>query len=208
MKTVALACSLFFVAVCSNAQTPAVTENGDEVILYDNGTWKYIREPEQRDPDMNPTPFSKSDNATFQVKSKKIPVSIWINPKKWAFQKSDPNDASEFEFTLKNEEAHGMLISEKIEIPLQTLKQIAFENAKEAAPDIQIVKEEYRTINNTKMLCMQMEGTIQGITFTYFGYYFANENGTLQFLTYTSKNLLSTYYEEMENLLNGLVIGQ
>lgn len=208
MKTIFLAASLFFVAVYSNAQIPAVTESGDEVLLYNDGTWKYIKEPENSTPTTNPTTFTKGDDATFQVKSKKMPAHIWINPKKWSFQKSGPDDASEYEFELKGEDAHGLLIAEKIEIPLPDLKNIAFENAKEVAPDIEIIHEEYRTVNGVRVLCMQMNGTIQGIKFTYYGYYFSSESGTVQFLTYTSQNLFSTYRKDMEELLNGLVLAQ
>lgn len=98
-----------------------------------------------------------------------------------------------------------MLISEKIQIPIETLKGIAYENAKNAAPDIKIIKEEYRTVNSIKVLMMQMSGTIQGIKFIYFGYYYSNTNGTIQFITYTSENLFKTYFDDIELFLNGLV---
>jgi hypothetical protein len=52
---------------------------------------------------------------------------------------------------------------------------------------------------------LQMTGTIQGIKFTYFGYYYSNANGTIQFLTYTSDNLFSSYQKDIEEFLNGLV---
>lgn len=208
MKTIFIAASLFFVVVCGSAQTPAVTENGDEVLLYNDGTWKYIKQPENRELATNPQPFTKNDDATFQVKSKKVPISIWINPKKWSFQKSGPNDASEYEFELKGEDAHGLLIAEKIAIPLQNLKDIAFENAKEVSPDIEIVHQEYRNVNGVTVLCMQMDGTIHGTRFTYYGYYFTSELGTIQFLTYTSQNLFPTYREQMETLLNGILLAQ
>ena len=97
-----------------------------------------------------------------------------------------------------------MVISEKLEIPLESFKSIALENAKSVAPDIKIVKEEYRTVNGLKVLCLQMNGTMQGIKASYYGYYFSNTNGTVQFLTYTSQNLLDSYRPEIENLLNGL----
>ena len=85
------------------------------------------------------------------------------------------------------------------------MKSIAFENAKSAAPDIRIVDEEYRIVNGTKVLMIQMSGTIQGIKFTYYGYYYSNENGTIQLLTYTATNLLKEYNQDIEAFLNGLV---
>lgn len=98
-----------------------------------------------------------------------------------------------------------MILSEKIEIPLETLKSIAVENAKSVAPDLSIVKEEYRTVNGLKLLLMQMNGTMQGVKFSYYGYYYSNNQGTVQFITYTSQNLMDSYIPEIEKLLNGIV---
>ena len=52
---------------------------------------------------------------------------------------------------------------------------------------------------------MHMTGTIQGVKFTYYGYYYSNSNGTIQFLSYTGNNLIKTYLNDIEILLNGLV---
>ena len=81
---------------------------------------------------------------------------------------------------------------------------IAFNNAKKVAPDVQIVTKEKRLVKDKTIHFMQMKGTIQGIKFTYLGYYYSDSHGSLQFLTYTSQNLLENYRAEMENLLNGL----
>ena len=98
-----------------------------------------------------------------------------------------------------------MNITEKVEVPLEALKYNANENGRAVAPDLKIVKEEYRTVNGTKVLLIQMNGTTQGIKFSYFGYYYSNSNGTIQFVTYTSQNLLDTYENDCEELLNGIV---
>ncbi|MCC7520261.1 MAG: hypothetical protein IT220_01380, partial [Flavobacteriaceae bacterium] len=103
------------------------------------------------------------------------------------------------------EDLYGMIISEKVEIPLETLRSIAIENGKSVAPDLKIMKEEYRTVNGLKLLLLQMNGTMQGIKFSYYGYYYSNTNGTVQFITYTSQNLLNSYIPEIEKLLNGIV---
>jgi len=51
-----------------------------------------------------------------------------------------------------------------------------------------------------------MEGTIKGIQFDYLSYYYSDTNGSIQFITYTSKNLLKHYQGEMEALLNGFIL--
>jgi hypothetical protein len=91
---------------------------------------------------------------------------------------------------------------------LENLKKLAIKNAKNAAPDLRVVKEEYRIVNGVKVLFMQMNGTIQGIQFSYYGYYYSFKGGSIQFLTYTAQNLLDEFRPSFESLLNGLVIKQ
>jgi len=48
-----------------------------------------------------------------------------------------------------------MIITEKVEIPLKSLKNIALVNVKSVAPDVSVVMEEYRNVNGLKVLCLQ-----------------------------------------------------
>jgi hypothetical protein len=98
-----------------------------------------------------------------------------------------------------------MIITEKFKMPIETLIKYALVNAKSAAPDFQITRQEYRKVNGHKILMMQLTGTIEGIKLCYFGYYWADENGTFQFLTYTTQELLNQYSEDIEKFLNGIV---
>lgn len=190
------------------AQTTALTEKGETVILYPDGTWKYSStdEPALREIPVNTDNFVKPLDATFQVKSKSVPgAAVWISPKLWSFENGKGEDAAEYEFNLRNEDAYGMMITEGIEIPLLSLRDIAIENARRAAPDLEIKKEEYRTVNGVKVLCLQMNATIRGIPFSYLNYYYSSKSGSIQLLTYTSANLFNGYRSRMEMLLNGLV---
>lgn len=198
---------LFMASVLSiYGQKRAVTETGEEVFLYDDGTWKYKENPiEEKEIHVNTKRFTKNKESSFLLKSNKVNVGIWLNPKKWSFNKAEGASESEYQFELKSGDLYGMLIAEKIEIPLETMRLIALENGREAAPDLHIVKEEYRKVNGLKVLLLQMNGTMQGVKFSYYGYYFSNSNGTLQFITYTAQNLLEEHKGTCEELLNGLV---
>ncbi len=207
MKKIAVVLiSLFFVNVMQ-AQKKAVTETGEEVNLYDDGSWKYVNEDQllEKEISTNTINFKKDKESIFLLKSKKLNVGVWLNPKLWSFEKSTNNSDAEYSLHLKGADLYGMIISEKIEIPLETLKSLAVKNAMDAAPDMKIVKEEYRIVNGIKVLLLQMNGTMQGVKFTYYGYYFSNTNGSVQFVTYTSKKLFESYKPKMESLLNGIV---
>ena len=191
----------------ANAQINAITDSGDEVVLYDDGTWEYLNDSMVTASEIpeNSKEFITDKKSTFLVKSKKLNIGIWINPKTWSFSKGTDKDAYEFQFQKKGDDLYAMLIAEKTQIPVETLKEIAISNAKDAAPDIKVIKEEYRNVNGKRVFMMQMAGTIQGIRFTYFGYYYSNSNGTIQLLAYTGENLFSEYQAEIELFLNGLV---
>jgi hypothetical protein len=188
------------------AQINAITESGEEVYLFDDGTWKYVHQTEEAASIIprNKLPFYKEKDQIFQVKSTKTNFGIWINPKKWTFKKQSVNADVEYEFQLRGEDLYGMFITEKLEIPLSSLKKIAYENATLAAPDAIVTEEEYRTVNDLDVLMMKMEGTIDGIRFIYHGYYYSNESGTMQLVMYTGKNLMEDYVQEAIAFLNGL----
>ena len=198
---------LILVASAASAQQKAVTDTGEDVFLYDDGTWRYAEERADVPTDIatNPKEFSKPAKASFLVKSTIVKNGVWIDQKKWTFRKATNNESAEFEFQLKDGDLYGMLIAEKIEIPLITLRKIALDNARNAAPDIKVTKEEYRTVNGLKVLLLQMEGTMQGIKVAYYGYYFSDANGTVQLITYTAQSLLPEHVSISEDFLNGFV---
>lgn len=189
------------------AQINAVTQTGDEVMLYKDGTWKYLNdfaETETMIP-INNIEYKKTNNLTFLVKSNRFNIGLWINPKEWTFVKGTNNDAYEYEFEKKGEDLFGMMITEKVEIPLKSLRKIALKNARSAAADARITKEEFRKINGNQVLMLQMEGTLEGVKFVYFGYYFSNSNGSVQLIVYTGENLFKEYKNDIEQFLNGFV---
>ena len=208
MKHQLIALIIILIPFVCIAQQTAITQTGEEVILYVDGTWKYkyTEDAETYEIPMSKKRFKKDKNATFLLKSKVINMGFWLNPKVWSFENATDNNEAEYDLTLRGEDLYAMIISEKVEIPLETLKGIAYENGLAVSPDLQIIDQEYRMINGQKVLYLKMYGTIQGIKFAYFGYYFSNETGTLQYICYTSQNLIEKYEDVCEELLNGLVV--
>lgn len=191
--------------VTASAQIKAVTENGDEVILNADGTWLYLNEGiQETDIPTNKSKFTKSSSASFLLKSK-IGLGFYMDPKKWKFSKGTSDEDAEFNIELKNGDLYAIIISEKFDIPLASMREIALINGRDAAPDLHIVKQEYRMVNGIKVLMLEMNGTVQGIKVAYVSYYFSDEDGTVQFVTYTSQSMLKDYRDDIEELLNGMV---
>jgi hypothetical protein len=207
MKQTILTIALTAVCSLSQAQIKAITENGEEVVLFENGQWEYTEGNEYVEEEilMNPVKFTRPATSAFLLKSTKFNVGTYLDSKKWTIEKGKGDDAYEYQLTLNQGDLYAMMITEQVEIPLESLKAIALENARDVAPDVYVVKEEYRMVNGLRVLMMQMNGTLSGIKFSYYGYYFSSEKGTIQFIGYTSQNLLSKYQKTIEDLLNGLV---
>lgn len=190
-----------------NAQQSAITQTGDEVLLFEDGTWTYkdTSVSVASSISVNPQPFEKPEQASFLLKSAAGGIGVWLNPKEWTFKKASDNPSAEYEFRLKAADLYGMLIAEGIEIPLDNLREIAIANARAAAPDLTVTDQEYRTVNGLDVLMMRMSGTMRGVKFAYLGYYYSDDSGSYQFLTYTSQKLIEQHLPACEALLNGIV---
>ena len=186
------------------AQRYATTDEGLRVQLNDDGTWVLLEKDTSTAITVNPKAFTKPSTAIAVKKSVENNTSLNYNPVKWKSSKDKNNEDAEFEFDHVKGNAYAMMITEKIEIPLESLKNIFFENLLENAPDAKINNAEYRTVNGLKLLHMEVSGTMQGIKFVYFGYFFSNEKGTTQLVCYTAKSLLNEYKTDFEDILNGL----
>jgi len=183
----------------------AITDTGDEVILNDDGTWELDKNNTATSITENKEIFIKPKKSSFLLKSKKNKSAYWINTNKWTFKKATNNPDAEYELQLKNGDLYGMTISEEIEIDLEELANLAISIAKGSAPDLKVVTKEYRIVNGKKVIFMEMRGTLQGIKFTYLGYYFSDKSGSTQLVTYTETNLVNKYKKDVFDLLNGLV---
>ena len=195
------------IGTAAHAQIKAVTEEGDEVMLHADGTWAYVEADVAEIVALptNPNTFTKSSNSTFLLKSKTLGVGVYLNPKKWKFNKPENNDDAEFEFEMKGEDAYGLIITERMSIPIENLKQLAYENAKSVSSDLRIVEQEYRIVNGVKVIYMVMAAKVHGIDIYYLGYYYSSPEGSVQFLCYTGAGLVQQYEDAITELLNGFV---
>ncbi len=200
--------SAVLIGVCSGigmCQEPVriKTENGREIILNADGTWKYASETLPKT--AKGVGFNRAAGATKVLKSDRGAFSVWYDETKWHLDSRSPEPGIR-SFSLRRGDGYGYLIAEEIELPLLSLKKIALENAREFAPDAKIVFEETRTVNGKEVLCMKIEGTIEEVPFRYLGYYYAGKQGTVQFLTFTSQRLFEKYESDFVSFLNGLEI--
>jgi len=208
LKHVSAIC-LCLATVNVSAAQKAVTEQGDVVILSDNGTWFYEQSNLANDNKIktNTAVFNKPASANFVLKSKTNNASVALNSKEWTFAKGDGVDtAVEYNLSLKKGDLYARLITERIKLAPENLSNIAFENAKKVAPDLKLINKEYRVVNGHQVIYMVMAGTSQGIKFNFLGYYFSDQSGSTQFVVFTSEDLVERYQTEISDILNGFSV--
>lgn len=194
---------ILFEGVSFSQDIPAITDDGRKVILKKDGTWKFYSATKPAQTTSRGS-YNKSDEATSMFKAKGDKLLVWYNPVKWHQKKS--SDSEKPTFIHKDGDVYGMVIAERFSMTPDALKEMAIKNAQNAAPDTKVVHEDNRIVNGKKVLCLRMEGTIEGVQFLYYGYYYAGKAGIVQLITYTAQNLYSEYESEMTEFLNGLVI--
>ena len=216
-KPILLFAMLFFTQIVFG-QTKAVTENGDSVILYEDGTWDHIPfldtmfglvvdddtdTTEEFNIPLNPEFFKKSADATFLLKSKRLNVGVWLNQNEWTYKKA--GGAKEYNISNNRKGLYALLITEKTSIPVELLVEAALINAKKAATDIKIIKQEYRFVNGQQVFMMQMSGIINEIKYHFNGYYYSNKNGSVQLVVTSIESIAKKNNKDIEKFLNGFV---
>ncbi|MCE1229778.1 MAG: hypothetical protein LWX11_09885 [Firmicutes bacterium] len=183
------------------AQEKATTESGKKVLIFPNGKWTEDPQPLKKQSGLSYTKQAKSTSKITFLKNK---ASIYYDPSLWKLAKQE--DPTKIQLQHRDGDGYVLIISERMQIPTNTLKDIALSNAKNVAPDSEIVQEETRLVNGNEVLHMQIRGTIQGIPFIYFGYYYTGKEGCIQMITYTTNNLFDEYKKDFTDFLNGFTI--
>ena len=132
----------------SYSQTNAITEFGDNIILYENGTWQYKDgNPFKAAITKNPKSYYKPLGSSFLLKSKKTNMGVWLNSKEWEFTNETNNVDSEYDFNFKNGDLYGSAIVEETKIPLEMMSDIAIQNMIGVAPNAKnSFNKEYRKL--------------------------------------------------------------
>lgn len=189
---------VFWAPAAEQKEIIATTESGKKVVLLPDGTWKY------KDPVPAAGAHTRSDKATEKLEINRGQCIFYYDPSRWKMKSGEP---AKNMFTHVSGDGYGMVIAERIQTSLTSLRDVALTNAKQVAPDAKIIMEAPRQVNGRELLCMQIAGTIQGIKFLYYGYYYSGKEGTIQIITYTGENLFDEYRKDFEEFLNGFTVG-
>lgn len=207
-KLILFAVSLF--CFDATAQIKAVTEDGKEVILLDNKTWRFLNESDEKTLETitsNETPLEKDKNSTFLFRSKKIDAGLYINPKIW--KTTDIFKAPYLEYTFitnENQQVVGMFTAENIEIAtLKNLKDLQISLIEKRADYFKLKESEYRTVNGLKVLYLRYIANTKGMDFEFEGYFYLTSEGYCAVVAYSTQKYFEQLKPKMDIFINGLV---
>ena len=201
MKKIFLFVSILFIfpLLMSFSNAKVITEeDGSQIVIFPDGTWKEFRG------DIRP----KTQEQKFILGGKQQ-YGIWYNPNVWTVPVTLTSSDYDIEFVHASEGAYGYILFNENKIPQSKLRDFALHNARQIIDEMKVTVDNEIEINNTKVLCMQIEGWYTkgvGVQVVYCGYYYTGARGSIQFVVYTTGDLFPAIQQDIKSLLDGFVI--
>jgi len=171
-----------FLSKSITGQEIVITERGDSIVLYSNGTWDYYDNylnsldtiPKIR---FNHIQYIKSKTSTKKIAGKNLAYELWYNEENWKrVPVGEINLEADIALKYNKGDVYALVIFEEVGLPCENMSKMAIDYAVNAAPDIKMIDQEYRIVNSDTLIWMRMDGTIKGLKLSYYSYYFSNEN--------------------------------
>lgn len=205
----------------SLAQIRAITEQGDTIYVYSDGTWSYDKETEPGE--INELDFLNSETSfdTLKTKLKVQNISskkslksnleffeIYYDSDEWRrLPAGQLNEDAEFALQHKIHDIYAIIISEEIDIGMENIYKIAINTMEQSTGSkVKIIKSEIVNVNNTDVIHASFEVSMQGMNLIFDSYYFSDARGTIQFTTWTGSNIFKKYERKVKDLLTGLIV--
>jgi len=213
---------ILLMAICSISwgQMTAVTENGDTIYVYNDGTWSYepfgensLRAEEELfgskiELDTLEGNFSVPSSANKVAKSSMGFYEFHYDSRKWKrIPAGSLNEDAEMAFQHTEKDIYCMIIAEELEIGLENIFNIALSNMEEnTGAEVEVMEAQLKNVNGTEMIRGVVDMNLSGMNLVFDSYYSSTEDGTIQLTVWTGHNLFDRYEDIIEDLHNGLVL--
>ena len=178
----------------------ATTQEGKEVILSPNGTWKYSQ-PNIIKTNSKPALSTKSVKSTI-VKG----FEFWMDGKKWIPAKKKDTENAEFQFNHSDGNCSIMIFSDKSYVPSDDYSKQFVDNLHSSSPEAKVVNEEKRIVNGQEVRFVSVDAVFDKITFRYFICFYSGKKGTTQIISYTAKDIFPEFEKEIVDFMSGFVV--
>lgn len=206
MKQVLLTITLLLAAFMLQGQTKAVTEHGDVVVLYDDGSYTYVDDSIRLSNEIaiNEKNFKTPRKSKGKAESRLNDSYVLYNKDMWTCTElEDESYPKEYQFTSKDQKFVGLLLTEDGQTSIVQLAKNALQNVRELNPDITVEEKEFRNVNGTKVLMLRFRVKIKGMPLCYQAYYYSGPEGSTQFLVFGMEEDMELQRDDIEDFLNG-----
>jgi len=202
------------------AQITAITERGDTIYVFNDGTWSFYEDGGYQEEtgleyldmeltfDSTEQVFTIPGDSKSNIKSDLGFFDINYNDKKWKRVPAGKfNEDAEIAFESKEKDMYAIIISEEIEIGAENIVKIALNNMEETMstpPEVKLLQK--RVVNGQPLIRAVYAINVSGMDLTFDSYYYSDWRGTIQFTTWTGSNLHGKYEKDIVDLLNGILI--
>ncbi|MDH4262159.1 MAG: hypothetical protein OEV78_03835 [Spirochaetia bacterium] len=187
----------------SKAPIKAVTESGESVNLYFDGTWKYVPKELRA---INSKKFTTPSLSKDNVKGKNTQYTINYDSKKWKILEKSLSEIAEYSLEYTDAKAYAMVVPENEYIPMEELRNVVIQNVREASSSVKILNEEERVVNGVKVIMLTIKANIEGMNFIYMYYIYSEKKSSFQIVGFTAEESFPDYKNDIEELLNGFVV--
>jgi hypothetical protein len=204
MKNFILPFIALLFAFQAGAQITAITEEGRAVLLFSNGTWRYLNDSE-RVPTLDLPHYNVPASSKHLLKGKETRYELWYNEEKWDLLPDTVYANSEYALEDPKGERVAMMITERMQVPLKAIKEATLGSFKREGSECRIAEEQKIWVNGTEGLLLKIDALVDGIPVSYLNAYFSTREGTFQLITYTAYNLFDHHHQDMMELICGFV---
>ena len=210
---------LLLVAGSSFAQLRAVTERGDTIYVYDNGTWSFYADgaasnlgeglfSEQLDIARNDVVRTGRLKDGERLTSRFGFYELAYDPEVW--RRVPPgtlNAEAEHALVGDNNGMFMIAIAEEGEIGTENLVKVARQHMRAVAEQpIELLELDYRTVNGVPVAYASHRVRISGMDIVWMAIYHSGPAGSLQVATWTTENLYAKKKDRMQTLLDNVFI--
>ena len=93
--------------------------------------------------------------------------------------------------------------SERLEVPLGQMADVALTNMTNGgAKDAKVIRRGYRNVNGQRVLFLELEATMSGIAFSFYGHYWSSPAGTVQIVGFGGRSLIGEHRSTIESFVS------
>ena len=135
-------------------------------------------------------------------------IRLQYDPIEWTVDNEmsdNPDAASQLRYF--NNEAFAMIIPERVEVPLESLREIALQNLESESTEVTVIGRGEVVSRGKQLLTMDVTATLELYRTFMRSYYYSDSSGSFQLICWTSENLGQEYVTVFDRFAAGLRIG-